>query len=399
MTTQRWEKARLKHVAPVRVERLDAKPTEAVYVALENIESWSGKLLLDAPIETVEGGVARFESGDVLFGKLRPYLAKVGRPNFNGVCSTELVVLQPQRVLPKFLQYFLLTPQFIAEVNSWTFGTKMPRVSPDRVLNAEIHVPPIEVQRAIVRFLDQETARIDALITQKELVLARLEEWRRSLAAQVFSDYDEVEWQLLRRHVLSIEQGISPLCDDHQRMNHEWAVLKLSAVSKGTFNPSEHKVLPPEINPVERYEVRHGDLLITRSNTPDLVGDVCVVKDPPSRLLLCDLIYRVSLANTVRPDWVALFLSSPRGRAAFKAIARGSSRSMVKIRAADIRDVRIPLPSLEEQESKVVYMTEKANRARSLRAAVENQRDLLTEYRSALITDAVTGQIDVGSAA
>src|SRR5206468_10394072 len=80
----------------------------------------------------------------------------------------------------------------------------------------------------------------------------------------------------LRRVIGQIEQGWSPVADDRPAGPDEWAVIKLNAVSKGMFVPGEHKALPADLAPDTRYEIRDGDFLVTRANTPHLVGDVCV---------------------------------------------------------------------------------------------------------------------------
>src|SRR2546425_542059 len=90
-----WEVKRLKFVAPTRISKLNAKPDDAVYVGLEHVESWTGRLLLDNQPESVESVVASFKAGDVLLGKLRPYLAKAARPDFDGVCTSEILPLRP----------------------------------------------------------------------------------------------------------------------------------------------------------------------------------------------------------------------------------------------------------------------------------------------------------------
>lgn len=68
-----WEVKRLKYVAPARISKLDDKPDDAIYVGLEHVESWTGRLLLENQPETVDSIVGSFRAGDVLFGKLRPY--------------------------------------------------------------------------------------------------------------------------------------------------------------------------------------------------------------------------------------------------------------------------------------------------------------------------------------
>lgn len=309
------------------------------------------------------------------------------------------VRLDQGRLLHTFAAYYLNSIAAEPEITWQSRGATRPRMNAQGISAIRIPVPHIDRQRAVVRFLDKETAEIDALIETKGRLANRCLEWKSAQLASLITECEALPKPSLRRFLISIEQGISPQCEDHQRSSDEWAVLKLSAVAKGQFVPSEHKVLPSDIIPPVRYEVRDGDLLITRANTPDRVGDVCVVKDPPPRLLLSDLIYRVELSSDALPDWVSLYLLSPEGRATFKSIARGSSRSMVKIRGADIKNVVLPMPSAGVQEDLVERASAVEAKIHALLSNLEDQISRLLEYRAALITAAVTGQLEIPEAA
>ena len=91
-----WELRRLKYSAPLRNIKLDNKPEDVTYVGLENIEPWTGELFLDKQPESVDSTLVIFNAGDVLFGKLRPYLAKAARPDFDGTATSEVLVLRPR---------------------------------------------------------------------------------------------------------------------------------------------------------------------------------------------------------------------------------------------------------------------------------------------------------------
>src|SRR5690554_1194879 len=182
---------RLKFIAPLRNERTDATSGHTDYLGLENIQSWTGKLLPNANSDTSErddsvGGTANvFHSGDVLFGKLRPYLAKALHADKEGVCSTELLVLKPQPdIHPRFLLYSMLSPEFIGQVDASTFGAKMPRANWEFIGSIKLPIPAYETQRLIADYLDRETARIDALVAEKEKMLALLEEKRAALISR-----------------------------------------------------------------------------------------------------------------------------------------------------------------------------------------------------------------------
>ncbi len=162
-----WEVRRIKDVVQIRNDKVDGRPPDLAYVGLENIESWTGRLLLDTQPEVVESIVCRFAVGDVLFGKLRPYLAKVAMPEFDGICSTELVVLQPRRGLDRrFLFYTLTSREFVRWINSLAYGTRMPRVSPEQLESAYIVLPPYKEQTAIADRLDSEVGALQRLMNR-----------------------------------------------------------------------------------------------------------------------------------------------------------------------------------------------------------------------------------------
>ena len=183
-----WVEKRLKYAAPLRIERVEATSEHRKYLGLENIQSWTGKLLPTKVDESVarkdsEGGNAiSFQKDDVLFGKLRPYLAKAFHADKSGFCSTEFLVLKPQPDLhPEFLLYSMLSPEFVGLVNASTFGAKMPRANWDFIGSMSIPVPDLDIQQRIANYLDRETAHIDTLVAEIERTLALLEEKRSAL--------------------------------------------------------------------------------------------------------------------------------------------------------------------------------------------------------------------------
>lgn len=148
-------------------------------IALENIESWTGKYIeTDA---NYEGGT-EFNKNDVLFGKLRPYLAKVFLAHDNGEAIGDILVYRARKeVLPKFAFYFFLSDGFIDVVNSSTYGAKMPRTEAFFIGNLMFVYPNIIEQKQISDFLDTETAKIDKAVALVESQTEKLKEYRSSL--------------------------------------------------------------------------------------------------------------------------------------------------------------------------------------------------------------------------
>lgn len=148
-------------------------------VALENIEGWSGRYV-ETDSEFESDGVT-FDEGDILFGKLRPYLAKVYLAPSTGDAVGDFHVLRPLPGLyPRYAQYQMLTKEFIDQVNGSTFGSRMPRASWEYLGGMMFVVPDMKVQVTITDFLDTEIGKVDVLITEQERLLALLTEKRQA---------------------------------------------------------------------------------------------------------------------------------------------------------------------------------------------------------------------------
>ncbi|MBC7084189.1 MAG: restriction endonuclease subunit S [Bacillota bacterium] len=181
-----WEVRRLKSAVAHINEQTNAKNPDDLYIALEHVESWTGRLQAPSGGVQFDSQVKRFRAGDVLFGKLRPYLAKVVRPQRHGVCVGEFFVLRPSHaVTPPYLEVTLRSASAIDYVNSSTYGAKMPRAGWAFVGNMPFPVPPLPEQTAIVEFLDDQTEKMDAAIAADRRAIELLQEFRTRLIADV----------------------------------------------------------------------------------------------------------------------------------------------------------------------------------------------------------------------
>jgi type I restriction enzyme S subunit len=252
-------------------------------------------------------------------------------------------------------------------------------------------------QQEIADFLDAETARIDTLIEKKQRMIALTNEWlRASLDAAFPRTGQRVR---LGRFVSLLAQGTSPQAEGREAARSEWGVLKLSAVRLGRYRPTENKALPPEYEANAALVPQRGDLLVTRSNTPEYVGDACAVSEDVPYRMLSDLIYLLRLDRRLDPQYAAFALLSSDARRQIESAARGSSQSMVKLRGEDVKAVEIPYFSLEEQGMIVQEIESRRSAADRLVDRLEHQIALLREHRQALITAAVTGELDLAKAA
>ncbi|GEA15735.1 hypothetical protein E308F_19790 [Moorella sp. E308F] len=183
---EHWEVRRLKTVVDHINEQTSTKNDEDLYIALEHVESWTGRLLVPSGEAQFDSQVKRFRAGDVLFGKLRPYLAKVVRPKQSGVCVGEFFVLRARPVVaPHYLEVVLRSAPAIDFVNSSTYGAKMPRADWTFVGAMLFPLPPLPEQSAIVEYLDAQTTKIDAAIAAARREIELLREYRTRLISDV----------------------------------------------------------------------------------------------------------------------------------------------------------------------------------------------------------------------
>jgi type I restriction enzyme S subunit len=175
---EHWDLKRIKNLSSLSGEKVLDYSDFDFFVALENITSWTGKFI-ESDNTFEEGGVL-FNSNSVLFGKLRPYLAKAYRPHIKGVCVSEILAINCESRLNRdFLFYRLLSDAFIDVINGSTFGAKMPRANWLFISSLKMPLPSLEEQISIANYLDNKTTKIDQLVSNLENQINQLQEIRK----------------------------------------------------------------------------------------------------------------------------------------------------------------------------------------------------------------------------
>lgn len=281
--------------------------------------------------------------------------------------------------------------------------------------NIEIPCPPIEEQRTIAAFLDYETARIDQLIAKQQRLIELLKEKHQAVISHAVTKGlnpnapmkdSGVEWLgqvpkhwdvLQVRHLIRyMEQGKSPECEARNIDDCEWGVLKTGCVNGGIYNQNEHKALPSHITPHTAYEVRAGDLLMSRaSGSRHLIGAVAYVDETQPRLLLSDKIFRLILESRVNARYFAFLMGSRSVRTQIELAINGAEGLANNITKESIKGFVIPMPDANEQIAILDYLKAKTEKYKLLEDELNKGLGLLQERRTALISAAVTGKIDV----
>jgi len=404
-----WEVKRLKYVAPARISKLDVKPDDAVYVGLEHVESWTGRLLLDNQPETVDSVVGSFRAGDVLFGKLRPYLAKVARPDFDGVCTSVILPLRPvAECSQSYLMYEMLNAPYIRWLDSLTYGTKMPRVSPDQVASSFVSVPPLPEQRAIAAFLDRETARIDALVAKKERLIELLQEQRTAVITRaVTKGLDPtipmkdsgVEWlggipahwgvKRLKEVVPAITVGIV-VTPSKYYVDEGVPCLRSLNITTGAIRMTDIVYISAPANELHRKsKIFAGDVLVVRTGK---AGAAVVV---PAELDGANCIDLLIIRRSKQTDsgFLYHFVNSPATSGQVEAYSVGAIQEHYN--TGTLAELRLPGMPVSEQRAIAAFLDRETARIDALVAKVREAIARLKQLRTALISAAVTGKIDV----
>jgi type I restriction enzyme S subunit len=336
-----------------------------------------------------------FEPGDVLFGKLRPYLSKSWLADRPGCCPTELLVLRPDETVlyPDFLRYLTLSHQYVSVANGSAYGVKMPRTSWEVLSSQCFPIPPQNEQRDITAFLDRETSKIDALIEKKLILLKKLKEWeQRTLFDAVNFEAEKVGecWP-----VLSIVKPGKPVMYGivlpGAHVPNGVPIIKGGDVEAGRLEPS--LLSRTEVSIDARHsksKVAEGDLIYAIRGS---VGACRVVPSDLSGANLTQDVARISPGRDVTTEWMYLCLRSYFTFGQVEPRILGATIKGINIR--DLERVRIPVPSIARQREVADRVGRELRARQQLNDRLRAQITHLREYRTALISAAVTGQIDV----
>ncbi len=378
------------------------------YIANEDIASWTGKLLNPNP-QPMDADSRKFVRDDVLFNKLRPYLAKIFHASFAGVSSGELLCLRAAKhVLPRYLFYVVSSKAFVDKVNAETFGSKMPRADWETVGHQPLPLPPPETQERIATFLDDKTAQIDALIEKKRALLDRLAEKRQAIITQ------------------AVTKGLNPAApmkdsgiDWLGQIPAHWNVVALNKITtkitNGYVGPTrdilvdegvrylqslhikENRIIFREDFFVEmKWSERHrksilneGDVLIVQTGD---IGQVASVTRDYAGCNCHALIICAPERQRLNGYYLAWLFNSDYGQEFLHLVKTGALHP--HLNCGNVKFFGVLLPPLDEQERIAVYLNEQREKLETVTAKVRNSLQRLAEYRSALITAAVTGQVE-----
>jgi type I restriction enzyme S subunit len=418
---EHWVLTPIKHLAllnPRKSEFYGDPEQLCSFVPMEKLKT--GCVLLDEerPINEVIGGYTYFEDGDVLQAKVTPCfenknvaIAK-GLTNGIGFGSTEISVLRPyDSIISGFLYYRVQEDSYMSFCTSSMIGAGgLKRVPTDVINNFKVAAPALPEQTQIARFLDHETARIDALIEEQQRLIELLKEKRQAVISHAVTKgldptvpmkdsgvewLGEVpaHWELKQlKHVVdpttSITYGIVQAGPEFEG---GIPYIRTSDMSGDSLPTSGYPLTSPDIDAsYARSRVRPGDIVISIRAS---VGKCLPV---PGGLKVANLTQgtaKISAGTEITRDFLLAFLNASPAQSYFDLMAKGATFKEITLDA--LRRVPVLLPPKNEQVEIDQFVTKHSGLLEETCKQAIQSISLLQERRSALISAAVTGKIDL----
>lgn len=360
-------------------------------LALDSVNSGTGSLSSDPWSQTAAVG-NRYEPGDVLFGKLRPYLAKVWVADRIGNYVGDFMRIVPRDSFDSnFLKYVFLTPEFISKATAESVGSKMPRTEWDALKDLQIPSPTRVQQQQIADYLDHETAEIDAFITElndlKSLLLIR----RRTTIDDAFESTRAPAVAL--KYLGELNSGLT-LGKKYEGPTQEFPYLRVANVQAGRVDLKNITTVSVPLTVAANSLLRVGDVLMTEGGDRDKLGRGALWQGEIDRILHQNHIFSFRCNSKLLPEYLVYGLESTPARIYFDHTARQST-NLASTNSAIVKNFRLPAPSVGTQEKVLDHLHHELTEMQEMLSNADRVIDLARERRAALITAAVTGQIDV----
>lgn len=349
-------------------------------------------------------------------------------------------VLRPGPSLEsKYLAYALQTPAVQDAMLAKMSGVAITRLTLKKIKDLEIPIVGLDEQQQVVAELEKQFSRLDEAVANLQRVKANLKRYKASvLKAAVEGRLVETEASIAQREGRSyetgeqllqriledrkalakgkraavnqpdpdglpdcsegwvwttcdaaldcIDAGASFKCEERPPAPGEVGVLKVSALTWGTYDESESKTCKDAGRIEEKYLVCEGDFLFSRANTIELVGACVIVGKTTKQLMLSDKTLRFRLNKKVLPEWLQICLRCKFGRDEIERLATGNQESMRNIGQERIRQIRIPLPPLSEQKRIVAEVDRHLSSVHAVHIEVETNIQRAEALRQATLS-------------
>ena len=399
---------------------------DAPFIGLEHVESHTMRLLTTARTRDVKSSSSYFENGDVIYGRLRPYLNKVYMPDFIGLASGEFIVLPNQCNLDNaFLKYFLNQWEFASFATRLNTGDR-PRVDFNQLADYPFPLPPLPEQHRIVAEIETQFTRLDASVAALRRGRANLKRYRASvlknacegrlvpteaeLARSEGRDYEpagvllerilaerRARWESQEKRRGKYKEPSIPDTSALPEPPEGWVwaaveqlsfriqygtsnkagsgasgvpMLRMGNIKEGTLDFSDLKYLPAQDTEVKKTFLAPGDLIFNRTNSAELVGKSAVYKEGHPSACFASYLIRATFAEGCLSDYVCTYINSQHGRA-YIAQVRNQQVGQANVNGTKLAAMTLPLPPLAEQRRIVAEVERRLSVIQQAEATVE----------------------------
>lgn len=406
-----WEWAEFSQVAEVASNLVDPTGHPALpHIAPNHIESWTGRLL---PWRTVgEDGVTSpkhmFACGQILYSKIRPYLAKATIVPFQGLCSADMYPLHTD-LNPRYLLHWLLTPQFTQQASHVQGRTVLPKINKEQLARLQVPIAPLPEQERIVAAIEATFPRIDA-------AEAGLERARRRLRAMRAAVLDTA----VRNDGLTGEQTDLDL-DETSHDHNGWRIVTVGDIAEVSGGITKNPRRSPKSNAIpflrvanvlrdgldlkdvhevevfdgelERLRLVTGDLLVVEGNgSPDQIGRSALWDGSIDPCVHQNHLIRVRPGKYVVPEYLNIFWNSPHGMRVVQSVASSTS-GLRTLSTGKIRAIPVPLPSISTQEEIVAAVANSLSWIERMEATIRPALRHAQSLRASILARAFSGQL------
>lgn len=372
------------------------------YLGLEHLAPGRMVAMTHGHAGDVQSHKFAFCRGDVLYGKLRPYLDKAVLAEHDGVCTTELLVLRPKPGIDRrYLACLVHAPGIIEHAMSGVTGAHHPRTSWSHV--SRYPVLPLEEpeQKAVAAFMWRLHDAI-AASEHGEHVATRLKQaamrdlFSRGLSGEpqketeigpIPASWDLIDFASAREW---LQYGTSMHCTLEPV---GYPVLRIPNVGSGSVNTTELKYCDVPAEEAAKYLLGDGDLLFIRTNgVLDRLGSCAVYSGIPERALFASYLIRARLKSVAEPKFVAYFYGSERGTGLVAGRATPAADGKYNLNTGTIDSLPLPLPKTREEQQEIVVVLDAIDRKIDLH---RRKKAVLEELFKSLLHKLMTGEVRV----
>jgi len=404
MADTQWRTVALSEVCSLRADTVAPQDAlELPYVGLEHIDSGQPNLRRRGNASEVRSTKNRFRCGDVLYGKLRPYLDKAVLADNDGICSTDILVLSPSEQLEAgFLVNLLHSQPLIEHAVKTTHGVNHPRTSWSGLGQFEFSLPPLPQQQAITRVL--QTVQKAKETRQRKLALER--ERKAALMEFLFTcgirgesrKHTEVgdipvSWRVvnLEDAVTKIDYGISAPIPVSTPPGAVKIVSTADITKDGRVLYDKIRRIEAPERAVARLTLRTGDVLFNWRNSPELIGKTAVFEEQDEPHVFASFILRIECDERMSHNfYLAQLLNYFRERGVFVTLSRRAV-NQANYNRNEISALKIPLPECNEQReiSRLILSCDNAI------AFTSKEVLILDELFQAMLQRLISGRVDI----